>query len=142
MSDYAKDHSPKRGNKVGVAPASSGTEEAPTHKQSERDVKLGEGLDFNAVADSHSKTQVKDAKHNNSTPRANALNTWMRGVTGQHAADGAHDKMPSKQATGHKPYHKPNATARANGMAMWQEGVDSKHSELGEHDVPNQFNNQ
>ena len=49
MSDYAKDHSPKRGNKIGVAPASSGTEEAPTHKQSERDVKLGEGLDFNAV---------------------------------------------------------------------------------------------
>lgn len=134
MSDYAKDHSPKRGNKVGLVTATPGASDGYDH---DADIKRGEGQ-----SGMNTSAGVKDAKHNNSTPRANALDTWKRGVTGQHAADGAHDKMPSKQATGHKPYHKPNATARANGMAMWQEGVDSKHSELGEHDVPNQFNNQ
>lgn len=135
-SNYAKDHSPKRGNKIGVGMPTSGATDRKAGKDPDSDVNRGEGN-----SGMNTSAGVKDAKHQQGA-RANALDTWKRGVTGQHAADGAHDKTPSKQATGHKPYHKPNAGARANGLAMWQEGVDSKQSELGEHDVPNQFNNQ
>lgn len=131
--DYAKDHSPKRGNKVGVVAATPGTSEGYDHAA---DINQSEGNSGMNAGEA-----VKDAKHQQGA-RANALNTWHRGVTGQHAADGAHDRKPSKQHTGHKPYHKANPTAQANGMAMWQEGVDSKHSELGEHAVPDQNNNQ
>jgi hypothetical protein len=132
MSDYAKDHSPKRGNKIGVAMATPGTGEVCDH---EADIRQGEGQ-----SGMNTGVPVKDAKHQMGT-RAAALDNWKRGVTGGHAANGAHDRMPTNQETGHRPYHKPNASARANGLAMWQEGVDSGHDEKGEHAVPEQFNN-
>src|SRR6266478_6843281 len=116
--DYAKDHSPKRGSKVGVASSMPGASDGYSH---DADIKQSEG-----DSGMNSGEAVKDAKHQQGA-RAAALNIWQRGVTGQHAADGAHDRMPSKQHTGHKPYHKANTSARGNGMAMWQEGVDSKH---------------
>jgi hypothetical protein len=130
--DYAKDHSPKRGNKIGVAMATPGTGEVCDH---EADIRQGEGQ-----SGMNTSLGVKDAKHQMGT-RAAAMDNWKRGVTGGHAANGAHDRMPTNQETGHRPYHKPNASARANGLDMWQEGVDSKHSELGEHEVPEQNNN-
>jgi hypothetical protein len=133
MSDYAKDHSPKRGNKVSVVPASAGTSAGYGH---DADIDQAEGN-----SGMNSGEAVKDAKHQRGA-RAAALDNWHRGVTGGHAADGAHDRKPTKQHTGHKPYHKPNASAHGNGMAMWQEGVNSKHDEKGEHAVPDQFNNQ
>jgi hypothetical protein len=130
MSDYAKDHSPKRGNKVGVVVATPGAANGIDHAA---DINQSEGNSgMNVGAD------TKDAKHH-TTARANALDTWKRGVSGGHRADGS--GSVSNQETGHRPYHKPNPGARANGLAMWQEGVDSKHSELGEHAVPEQFNN-
>jgi hypothetical protein len=130
--DYAKDHSPKRGNKIGVAPASAGASDVYSH---DADISQGEGN-----SGMNSSAGVQDAKHQQGT-RSAAMDNWQRGVTGRHAANGAHDRMPTAQETGHRPYHKPNASARANGFAMWQEGVDSKHSELGEHAVPEQNNN-
>jgi hypothetical protein len=132
-SNYAKDHSPKRGNKIGVAAASAGAGDGYAH---EADINQAEGN-----SGMNSSLGVKDAKHHNPAPRAAALDNWKRGVTGGHAADGAHDRKPTKQATGHAPYHKPNTSARGNGLAMWQEGVDSKHDQHGEHAVPEQFNN-
>jgi hypothetical protein len=131
-SNYAKDHSPKRGNKVGVSAPNSGASDGYDH---DADINQAEGN-----SGMNTSVGVKDAKHQQGA-RANALDTWKRGVTGGHAADGAHDRTPSKQHTGHAPYHKANPSAHANGLAMWQEGVDSKHDEKGEHAVPNQFNN-
>lgn len=133
-SNYGKDHSPKRGNKIGVAKASAGASDGYGH---DADIKQSEG-----ASGMNTSAGVKDAKHHNPSPRAAAMDNWNRGVTGGHAADGAHDRKPSKQHTGHAPYHKANPTARANGLAMWQEGVNSKHDEKGEHAVPDQFNNQ
>lgn len=136
QSDYKKDHSPKRGNKTGVTTPTPGSNSVRGKDGAHvADISRGEGN-----SGMNSSLGVKDAKHQMGT-RAAAMDNWKRGVTSGHAADGAHDRMPTNQETGHRPYHKPNASARANGLAMWQEGVDSGHDEKGEHTVPDQNNN-
>lgn len=135
-SNYAKEHTTQRPGKASFVgkPTPGATSPKKDHDADIHQAEGNSGMNTSAG--------VKDAKHHNPAPRAAALDNWKRGVASQHQADGAHDRAPSKQHTGHAPYHKPNAGAFKNGLAMWQEGVDSKHDAQGEHDVPDQFNNQ
>lgn len=113
-SNYAKDHSPKRGNKVGVAKAAPGTSNMKNH---EADIAQAEGN-----SGMNSGMDVKDAKHN-PTPRGNALDTWHRGVTGGHRADGS--GSVSKQHVGHVPHVKTETATRKKAYDL------NKRSEMG-----------
>lgn len=114
-SNYAKDHSPKRGKKVGVASAAPGT--SKPKKDHDADISRGEGNSGMNVG-----AEVKDAKHN-ATPRANALDTWHRGVTGGHRADGS--GTVSKQQVGHMAHVKPETATRNKAFNF------NKRSEMG-----------
>lgn len=106
--DYSKEHVKQMpGKNTGAtSKPSAGAGATPNHKQHERTVALGEGLEMGAAHEAHTKETVMDAKYN-PAPRAASQAQRTRVISGNSNTMG--EGSVTKQENGHQAHIKSNS---------------------------------
>jgi len=139
MSDYSKQHVKQMPGKNpgNTSNPGSGSGDTPNHKQHERTIALGEGLEMEAVHSVHSKESVKDAKDNHAPHKA-AHAQRNRVISGNSNTMG---EGSVNSYTGQGAYHKENPAVVKASHAQREGAIAGNADEEGEVSLTHQHNN-
>ena len=137
--DYKKEHTVQKAakNPVSSKPG-SGTSAIPNHKQHERTIALGEGLEMGSVHTSHTKNPAMDAKDNRA-PHAASHAQRNRVISGKSNTMG--EGSVGNQETGHASYHKPNQPVIKSSREQRESAIAGNANPEGEQPMVAHHNN-